>query len=206
MSQSFRPETYSRTNAVLFRLLSLSILVTPGNTLNFSDVCHPSDIYSPFTKWPRDLLLIPGSSENTACWWWADCVIGNAPEVRKQQFAATSLVMGLVPLILRDIPWPKHKIGYTSSPLNIFVEVLVRALGLIPEVKKDDGSIRSPRNSSQVWFRTTKLALLTLAVSVGYAALVVMEIYSKRSSLGCPYPLFVCTWFIIALIPASIRK
>lgn len=114
--------------------------------------------------------------------------------------------MGLVPFILRDIYWPKHKIGYVSSPLNVFLEVLIRALGLIPEVKDDAGSVRSLRNSSQVWIRRTNSVLLTLAVLVGYAALVVMELYSKRSSLGCPYPLFICTWFIIALIPASIRK
>ncbi len=206
MSQPLRPKTYTRINAVLFRLLLLSILVAPGNTMNLSDVCHASDIYSPFRKWPRDFLLINGPTENTACWWWADCVLNNSPEVRKQQFAATSLVMGLVPLILKDIAWPEQKIGLVSSPLNMILEVLVRALGLIPVVKNDARSVLPPTNSLQVWSGITTRVLLTLAVLVGYAALAVMELYSKRSSLGCPYPLFICTWFIIALIPASIRK
>ena len=205
MSQPFRPKTYPRINAVLL-LLSLSVLVAPGNALNLSDVCHSSDIYSPFTKWPHDFLLIDGPTENTACWWWADCVLDNSPEVRKQQFAATSLVMGLVPLTLKEIAWPKNRIGLVSSPLNAFLEVLVRALGLIPVVKSDARSVLPPRNFWQVWFGIATPVLLTLAVLVGYAALAVMELYSKRSSLGCPYPLFICTWFIIALIPASIRK
>ena len=193
MSQPLRPKTYTRINAVLFRLLLLSILVAPGNTMNLSDVCHSSDIYSPFKKWPHDFLLINGPTENTACWWWADCVLNNSPEVRKQQFAATSLVMGLVPLILKDIAWPEQKIGLVSSPLNMILEVLVRALGLIPVVKNDARSVLPPTNSLQVWSGITTRVLLTLAVLVGYAALAVMELYSKRSSLGCPYPLFICT-------------
>ena len=206
MSQPLRPKTNPRINAVLFLLLTLSMLVAPGNTLNLSDVCHYSDIYSPFTKWPRDFLLINGPTENTACWWWADCVLDNAPEVRKQQFAATSLVMGLVPLTLKDIAWPEHRIGPVSSPLNRVLEVLVRALGLIPVVKNEARSSLPPRNLLQVWVGIATRVLLILAVLMGYAALVVMEFYSKRSSLGCPYPLFICTWFIVALIPASIRK
>ena len=206
MSQPLRPKIYPRINAILFQLLPLSILVAPSNTLNLSDVCNSSDIYSPFTKWPRNLLLINGPTENTACWWWADCVFNNSPEVRKQQSAAVSLVMGLVPLILKDIAWPEHRVGLVSSPLNVVLEVLVRALGLIPVVKNDARSVLTPRNSLQVGSGITTLVLLTLAMLVGYAALVVMEFYSKRSSLGCPYPLFICTWFIIALIPASIRK
>ena len=206
MSQPLRPKSYPRISVVLFWLLPLSILVAPGNTLNLSDVCHSSDVYSPFTKWPRDFLLINGSTENTACWWWADCVLDNAAEVRKQQFAATSLVMGLVPLALKDIAWPEHRIGLVSSPLHVALEILVRALGLIPVVKNDARSILPPQTSSQVWFGITTSILLILSVLVGYAALAVMELYSKRSSLGCPYPLFICTWFVIALIPASVRK
>ena len=206
MSQTLRPQTYPRFNAVLFLLLPLSILVASSNTLNLSDVCHPSSIYSPFTKWPRDFLLINGPTENTACWWWAYCVLDNSPGVRKQQFAATSLIMVLVPLTLRNIAWPEHNTVLVSSPLNVVLEVLVRALGLIPVVKNDARSILSPRNSLQLWFGITTPVILTLPVLVGYAGLAVMEFYSKRSSLGCPYPLFIFTWSIIALIPASILK
>lgn len=130
----------------------------------------------------------------------------NSPQVRMQQFTATSLVMGLVPLALKDIVWPEDRIGFVSSPLNVGVEVLVRALGLVPVVKSDGRLAVPPRRSLKVWVGVATPVLLTLAVLVGYAALVVMEIYSKRSSLGCPYPLFVCTWFITALIPAGVRK
>ena len=36
-------------------------------------------------------------------------------------------------------------------------------------------------------------------------ALAVMEVYSKRSSLGCPYPIFILTWHLLAIIPAGIE-
>ena len=33
-----------------------------------------------------------------------------------------------------------------------------------------------------------------------------MEIYSKRSALGCVFPVFVAAWYIVALVPASIHS
>ena len=33
-----------------------------------------------------------------------------------------------------------------------------------------------------------------------------MEIYSKRSALGCPVPIFIAAWQIIALAPAAINS
>jgi Flp pilus assembly protein TadB len=39
-----------------------------------------------------------------------------------------------------------------------------------------------------------------------FASLSVMEIYSKRSSLGCPAPIFIATWHIIALVPGIIHS
>ncbi|KAM0801209.1 hypothetical protein BDR22DRAFT_848125 [Usnea florida] len=188
MLQPLRPNAYPRLNAVLFWLLPLSILVASGNTLNTSDVCYSSYVYSPFI----------GPTKNSMCWWWAGCVLDSASEVRKQQFAATSLIMGLVPLTLKHIVWPDYTTGLVSLPRNWFLEILVRALGHIPVVTSDDSPTPAPPG-----IRTR--VLLTLAVLVGYGALVVMELYSKRSSLGCPYPLFICTWFIVALIPASIQ-
>ena len=32
-----------------------------------------------------------------------------------------------------------------------------------------------------------------------------VEIYSKRSSLGCPYPIFVLTWHMLSVVPAAIQ-
>ena len=197
MLQPLRPNAYPRLNAVLFWLLPLSILVASGNTLNTSDVCYSSYVYSPFT----------GPTKNSMCWWWAGCVLDSASEVRKQQFAATSLIMGLVPLTLKHIVWPDYTTGLVSLPRNWFLEILVRALGHIPVVTRKHIPVVTSDDSpppAPPGIRTR--VLLTLAVLVGYGALVVMELYSKRSSLGCPYPLFICTWFIVALIPASIRK
>lgn len=55
-----------------------------------------------------------------------------AGESRKQQFAATALVMGLIPLTLKDIAWPEKRLIYVTKRLNWFVGVLVWALGLVP--------------------------------------------------------------------------
>ena len=33
-----------------------------------------------------------------------------------------------------------------------------------------------------------------------------MEIYSKRSSLGCPAPIFIAVWHILALLPGAIHS
>ncbi len=203
-------QTYSLSkkhsmDSLLPWLLPAATLLPCAQALNLSDVCPPSSIYTPFTKWPRDFLLVPGPTENTACWWWADCVIKQAPEVRKQQFAATSLVMGLVPLILKDIAWPERRIVFVPSPPNMVVEALVRALGLIPVVEDDAKLVRLQRRFSKSGLGVATLVLLTLSLLGAYAALVAMEFFSKRSSLGCPYPLFICTWFIIALVPATIR-
>jgi len=52
---------------------------------------------------------------------------------------------------------------------------------------------------------TLVLGLLVVGVVVADAALVVMEVYSKRSSLGCPYPAFAFTWTVVAVVPAAIE-
>ena len=132
-------------------------------------------------------------------------MMNQAGEVRKQQFAATSLVMGLVPLILKDIAWPERRLVSVPSPRNVVVEVLIRALGLIPVVKDDAKLVRLRQRFSKKSLGVATLVLLTFGLLGAYATLIVMEFFSKRSSLGCPYPLFICTWFIVALIPAAIR-
>ena len=200
----FQKDTVTSYPRYLIPLLILFASARASN-LTVADVCPPSSIYTPFKKWPSDLLLVNGPTENSACWWWAECVIDQSPEVRKSQFAATSFVMGLVPLILKDIAWPDRRQVFVPSPLNIVIEAIVRALGLIPVVKDDAKPIYLPYKFSKRKSGMATLVLLTLSLLVAYAALVVIEFFSKRSSLGCPYPLFICTWFIIALIPAGVR-
>ena len=41
-----------------------------------------------------------------------------AGESRKQQFAAIALVMGLIPLTLKDVAWPERRIIYVTKRLN----------------------------------------------------------------------------------------
>ncbi|KAI9706141.1 MAG: hypothetical protein M1812_008250 [Candelaria pacifica] len=188
-----------------FKLLLFLAVIGSADALSLDEACPQSSVYSPFKKWPHDILLVSGPTQNTACWWWADCVIGHANEVRKQQFAATSLVMGLVPLILKDIAWPERRLASVPSPLNVAVEVVVRALGIIPVVTADAMRAYLPERLSRKKLGAMTLALLMAGLSCSYGALVVMEFFSKRSSLGCPYPLFVCTWFIIGVIPAAIQ-
>lgn len=80
--------------------------------------------------------------------------------MRKQQFAATSLVIGLVPLTLKDIAWPERRLVAIASPLNWSVEVLVRALGLIPVVNEKAKSVSLPGNMNGRWIGFASLALL----------------------------------------------
>jgi hypothetical protein len=44
------------------------------------------------------------------------------------------------------------------------------------------------------------------AVAVCYAGLALMEVFSKRSALGCPYPFSIATWHVVALIPAAVHS
>ena len=101
--------------------------------------------------------------------------------------------MGLVPLILKDIAWPERRLAFISSPLNVVVEVIVRALGLVPVVNRKAKPVPLPRQLTKRNMGIITLALLTFSLLTAYAALVIMEFFSKRSSLGCPYPLFICT-------------
>jgi len=188
----------------LFSLLVLVSLAFPSVAV---DVCPPDDIvYTPFTpvQQPR----------YTSCWHWADCVLASAEEVRKQQFNATSLVMGLIPLVLNDIAWPKRRLIYVSRRLSRLIEVVARALGIVPVPITGPNSLGNNRGLATTriyeWTRSQsfKRRMLLAGASVValgfvFAALALVEIHSKRSSLGCTYSMFVLTWHIIAIIPAA---
>ena len=136
-----------------------------------------------------------------------------ADEARKQQFAATSLVMGLVPLTLKDVAWPERRIVVVSRQLRKPVEIIVRALGIVPSIGERNFA-ESPASTSTSLYRKARnmiekspmLVVTTCAIGLilTYAALAVLEVYSKRSSLGCVYPIFIVTWHLLAIVPAIV--
>jgi hypothetical protein len=139
------------------------------------------------------------------CWWYADCILNEAPGTRKLQFSTTALVMGLVPLILVDIAWPERRIAYVETKLGFSREVLVRALGLNPvlrtmSVEEMAGKRGFSKHQSMLIAVGLWLALLSCL-----GILAVIELYSKRSALGCPAPVFIAVWFLVGLMPALLE-
>jgi hypothetical protein len=49
------------------------------------------------------------------------------------------------------------------------------------------------------------LALSAFSLLLSYGILAVTEVYSNRSSLGCPYPIFILTWNLLAIFPAALE-
>jgi hypothetical protein len=189
--------------AILY-FVPLCFAVPSGGCPDDSMVYSP---FKPFFQWTHPEF-------GSGCWWWAGCVFVEADECRKQQFAATSLVMGLVPLVLKDIAWPERRLVRISQRLPRLLEILVRAMGIVPVV--------DPRRSKHIqglaskslytWtFRQTRGALLGLVaicsvfLAFAFTSTALTEIYSKRSSLGCPYPVFILTWHLVAVVPAAIN-
>jgi hypothetical protein len=176
-------------------------------------------VYSPFKpywKYPKF------ARDVQKCWVATDCLLEAAGESRKQQFAATALIMGLIPLTLKDIAWPERRIVHITSPLSRWSEILVLALGLVPlptaaqpssEARADTrkGSEESNGLAKYAWRLHQprihlSIMLFLLTLSACYSGLVVNEIYSKRSALGCVYPLFIVTWYVVALLPAAMHS
>ena len=166
----------------------------------------------PYTPWFRawtNLTSGPGGSDeafvnNRACWWYADCIYGLSAETRKQQHSAVAIVMAIIPLILKDIAWPHRRNVLNSRKNQWAIEIIVRALGLNPIVSEDQAEIREERLIGRMRSRFV-LVLLVGFLLLAYGMLAIMEIFSKRSSLGCPMPVWVLLWFIIALLPATIE-
>lgn len=183
------------------------------NTTSSSTLCPTADeiLYSPFRPWFHFFI---GSAQ--LCWNTASCVMIQADESRKLQFGATALVMGLVPPTLKDIAWPERRILPMSRQPRILVELVIRTMGLVPRemppVTPDEVDL-TLKSQLVVWAtkKATKRTMAGLTVAAGlllmtsYAALAVLEVYSKRSSLGCVYPVFVLTWFLIAVVPAALH-
>jgi uncharacterized membrane protein HdeD (DUF308 family) len=141
---------------------------------------------------------------NMACWWYADCIFSLVPETRKQQYSAISVVMALIPITLKDIAWPHRRIVLIPKKKHWAIEIIVRALGLNPIVPGNKTKIKERRKFNR-WVSALILVLLVGFLLLAYGMLAVMEVFSKRSSLGCPVPAFVMLWFIIALVPAAVE-
>ena len=177
----------------------------------------PSDlnlVYSPFKPFSQSVYFACTNRTDNACWWWIIVLLSSADEARKKQFDATSLVMGLIPLTLKGVAWLERRLVRVSRQLPKYVEVVIRALGVVPSIEAPS----SPDQQAAVPTGLYKLAnnlsypgsLLFVGISVlglvlTYAALAVIETYSKRSSLGCIYPIFVLTWHLVAIIPAGLE-
>ncbi|KAL3476136.1 hypothetical protein BJX99DRAFT_228293 [Aspergillus californicus] len=174
-------------------------------------------VYSPFKPWFRFDYGPAGGD----CWSGAICTLDQADAARNQQFAATALVMGLLPLVLRDIAWPERRVVLVSAPLPAFAEILVRALGLEPVAQGNVAGWTEEESQRWVeWIRTSAIAragfrsrvkmvalvtVTSVVLLVSYAALALIEIYSKRSALGCVYPVIALTWCLVAVIPGAIH-
>ncbi|GME50077.1 hypothetical protein BJ508DRAFT_318666 [Neofusicoccum parvum] len=189
----------------LLSLLPL-VLATPND-----DRCPAASelVYSPFKPWFAFPKYANGSRQ--LCWNMASCTFIEADEARKQQFAATALVMGLIPPTLKDIAWPERRLASVSRRPHPLVETLVRALGLEPVVvgaiARAEASAASPMGR-WAWGKRRRTvvalaALCAVALLGAYAALALVEIYSKRAALGCPYPIWALTWYFCGLAPAA---
>ncbi|KAL3428430.1 hypothetical protein PVAG01_01939 [Phlyctema vagabunda] len=218
--------TSSRTPSLPLATLLLLLVATLFSSIAMAQeisYCPPAAdiVYSPFQRVSAADYQRRTSNTDNGCWWWAGCVLTAADEARKQQFASVALVMGLIPLTLKDIAWPERRIVMVSRELNLVADVLVRALGLIAVVVSEPGSttttydassffalrfVRSRAPSHAAYWKVALLAASLLGLLLSYASLAVVEIYSKRSALGCPYPVFILTWHLVALVPAAITS
>ncbi|KFY08950.1 hypothetical protein V492_05761 [Pseudogymnoascus sp. VKM F-4246] len=203
----------------ILSLFILTNLVGLVFAVDSEDLCTSDNLNFSYTKsfmpWFRSWKNVTsgpnGSDEalvkNMACWWYADCIYSLTAETRKQQYAAVSIVMALIPITLKDIAWPHRRMVHISEKKHWVVDTLIRALGLVPVIPKDNKKIKEMEGKWTCSHLVSSLILVLLVafLLLGYGMLVVMELYSKRSSLGCPVPAFVALWFVVAFAPAAIE-
>jgi hypothetical protein len=170
-------------------------------------------VYSPFKPYWKF-----GKFKNDIqnCWVATDCLFESAGESRKQQFAAAALVMGVIPFTSKNVEWPKDSTMQVTKRLPWLYEILVLALGLVPLPKNNPPATRTMNGENNVLaeyarekgksFIYAMVITLTVCLLACYAGLMVNELYSKRSALGCVFPFFITAWYVAALIPASIHR
>lgn len=156
------------------------------------------------------------SDDARNCWIVPDCLFEAAGESRKQLFATTALVMGVIPLAIKDIVSPQRRLILVTKRLHRLVEVLVLALGLVPIETGDHAFTRRRAAEGNLMakaaWRLTRTfiglwILFCMILMFGtYVALVWLEVYSKRSVLGCSFPAFIAIWFAASLVPACIHS
>jgi hypothetical protein len=85
------------------------------------------------------------------------------------------------------------------------IEILVRALGLNPVIPDDVEDIKVEKLFNNRWVSRAVMVVLVIFLVLLYGLLVVLEPYSKRSSLGCLVPAFVAIWFALAIAPSALE-
>ncbi|KAI9760571.1 MAG: hypothetical protein M1840_002386 [Geoglossum simile] len=115
--------------------------------------------------------------------------------------------MGFIPLTLKDFPWKRENALFVSKELLWWLDILVRALGVVP--KKAEEGIGGTKLAIYANNPVKLVAVVTgcaAGLLISYAGLAITEIYSKRSALGCVYPVFILSWWIFALVPAAVES
>ncbi|KAH6619908.1 hypothetical protein C7974DRAFT_415162 [Boeremia exigua] len=200
----------SRATVACLSFLALATFVRADDC---PDNARSLMVHTPFTPYWKFESFNTGREQ---CWAAADCLFEAAGETRKQQFAANALIMGLIPLTLKEIAWPERHVVYITNPLPKLVEVLVLALGLVPRRVDKHGATARQQNQEvnalaryasrkSRWHIVAIICVLAVTLVGCYAGLVINEIYSKRSALGCVAPFFIATWYVVALLPAVIH-
>ena len=188
--------------ASLSSLAALSLLFSLASAGRMDNGECPADvdtlIMSPFRPYFNFPLWGNASThDRQKCWVAADCLFEAAGESRKQQFAAIALIMGLIPLTLKDVAWPENRIIHVTQRLPWIVEVVVLALGLVPQETQSEADtaekVREENMLARVVWRhhtstvTIWMVLSSVMLLASYVAIGFLEVYSKRSALGCPW-------------------
>jgi hypothetical protein len=96
------------------------------------------------------------------------------------------------------------------------MELEVHAIGLVLMLARDKKTTRHrscqsgpiARMAWEMPISSIKYCIFASSATLllCFPSLVVMEIYSKRGSLGYPAPIFIATWYIIALVSGIIHS
>lgn len=171
-------------------------------------------VYSPFRPY-FTFYVVPNKLTDEQCWPCMICLLEQADEARKLQFASTALIMGLIPLVLKDIAWPERRKLFVTHQPSWTTEIYMRMVGLEPWPTKSLHLTRQWAQTSSrairwslAWKRSTAIILATLTTilfAIAYAAIATMEIFSKRSVIGCTAPITILAWYILAVVPAALH-
>lgn len=109
--------------------------------------------------------------------------------------------MGLLPLILKNVAWSHRQTVYIKRRQQWYKEIVVRALGLktLKVPKQAARELRTDRTLNEIQ-STALIAPFVLLLGFTY---VILEIRSKRSSIGYLLPATIFTWTLFVVEPAS---